>query len=264
MTTDARWLGSMPEVYDRCLASALFTPFAEYLAHIAADLAPRRVLELAAGTGIVTRALVDALPDADITATDLNPAMVEWGRARVPEVIWQSCDAQRLELPESSFDLLVCQFGVMFFPDRPASFAEAARVMAADGRYLLTAWDRAENSHFPAALIDAFETVVGERSRFLTEVPHGYFDPDRIRADLVAGGLAIDSLDRVVLRGGASSARVVAEGYCFGSPVRFELEKHGDLAELAAAVGDEMTRRLGDGPVTSDLPAFVVLARHAA
>jgi SAM-dependent methyltransferase len=262
MTVEARWLGSMPEIYDRCLAPALFAPYADYLAQRATEWSPQRVLETAAGSGVVTRALVDALPDAEIVATDLNPAMVEWGGARVPEAVWKASDAQRLDEPDSAFDLVVCQFGVMFFPDRPAAFAEAARVLAPDGRYLFTVWDSAETSHFPAALVTAMQTVLGSPGRFVTDVPHGYGAPDRIRADSAAGGLAVEDLDRVVLQGHAPSARVVAEGYCLGTPVRFELEQHGDPEQLAGAIGDEMTRVLGDGPVTSDLPAYVVVARH--
>jgi SAM-dependent methyltransferase len=264
MTTDARWLGSMPEIYQRCLGPALFAPFAAHLAQRAAEWGPRRVLETAAGTGIVTRALADALPGAEIVATDLNPAMVEWGAARVPEAVWKASDALQLDVPDSAFDLVVCQFGVMFFPDRPAAFAEGQRVLVAGGRYLFTTWDYVQTSQFPTALVAAIETVVGTPSRVAPQVLHGYSDPERIRADVTAGGLEVETLDRVVLTGHAPSARVVAEGYCLGSPVRFELEEHGDPAQLAVAVGDEMTDLLGDGPVTTDLAAYVVVGRHAS
>lgn len=109
MSDDARWDETMPAVYDRILGPALFAPFAEHLAAVSAPLAPRRVLEIAAGTGVLTRALTDALPDSEIIATDLNPGMVSWGRERVPGARWQVSDAQTLDYADHSFDLVVCQ-----------------------------------------------------------------------------------------------------------------------------------------------------------
>ena len=120
MADDATWLDTMPEIYDRCLGPVLFRPYAQHLARRAAASAPRDVLELAAGTGIVTRELLRQLPGAAVTATDLNPAMVSWGAAHAPGATWLAADAQHLDFADATFDLVVCQFGVMFFPDRPA------------------------------------------------------------------------------------------------------------------------------------------------
>jgi ubiquinone/menaquinone biosynthesis C-methylase UbiE len=123
------WVGSMPEAYDRWLAPAMFHPFAVDLARRAARLIPRRVLEIAAGTGVLTRELITAIPSAAVTATDLNAAMVEFGSRRAPEAAWQQADALRLPFGDRQFDLVVCQFGVMFFPDKPAAFREVQRVL---------------------------------------------------------------------------------------------------------------------------------------
>ena len=123
----------MPEVYDRLLGPAFFHPFAVEVARRSAGLASRDVLELAAGTGVATRELVAALPDASVTATDLNRAMVAWGAHAVPQARWAVADAQRLPFVPGRFDLVVCQFGVMFFPDRPAAFAQARRVLRRAG-----------------------------------------------------------------------------------------------------------------------------------
>jgi SAM-dependent methyltransferase len=111
MSSDVTWLESMPEVYDRELGPALFHPFAEHLASLTREMAPGRVLELAAGTGIATSALARALPDAHITATDLNPAMVSWATQREPRATWLEADAQEPQFSDGSFDLVVCQFG---------------------------------------------------------------------------------------------------------------------------------------------------------
>src|SRR5450755_1219662 len=130
----------MPEAYDRWLAPAVFQPFAVDLAQRAARLTPRRVLEIAAGTGVLTRELVAALPAAEVTATDLNAAMVEFGSRRAEGASWQQADALRLPFGNEHFDLVVCQFGVMFFPDKPAAFREMRRALTPGGRLLFSAW----------------------------------------------------------------------------------------------------------------------------
>jgi SAM-dependent methyltransferase len=260
--TDARWAAHMPRLYDELLGPVLFAPFAPELAGRAAALQPARVLELAAGTGVVTAELVRRLPAAAVTATDLNEAMVAHGAERVPGATWRPADAQALPFPAGSVDLVVCSFGAMFFPDRPGAYAECARVLAAGGAVLLSIWDDVAGSPLTAALMTALGEVLPERTPdFPVRVPHGYADPARIRADLARGGLPHAEVERVVLRGRAPSARSVAEGFCLGTPLRFELERRDDLGALTAAVADRMTAALGDGPVEGDLAAFVVTAR---
>ncbi|MGY1744241.1 class I SAM-dependent methyltransferase [Blastococcus sp. SYSU D00695] len=264
MTTEATWLDSMPAVYDRCLGPALFEPYAAELATRAARLHPARVLEVAAGTGRVTRRLREALPEAAITATDLNPGMVAAGAQRVPGVEWRAADALDLGVPAASVDLVVCSFGIMFVPDRPAAAAEAARVLAPGGTLLLSVWDDVRASTFPTALVEALAQVLPDRTpQFIERVPHGYADPARITADLAAGGLAVAELVTVSLTGHASSARDLAEGFCLGTPLRFALELHGPLDELTSAVADRMTALLGEGPLTGGLAAHVVTAHPA-
>ncbi len=260
MDTDSQWVASMPEVYDTCLGPALFAPFASHVAAAAARLAPRRVLELAAGTGILTAELLRALPDAAVTATDLNPAMVSWGSSRVPGPTWSPADAQRLDLPDAAFDLVVCQFGVMFFSDKTAAFTEVARVLEPGATLLFTVWDTVETSQFPAAMVDSLTAVLGDGSPdFVVRVPHGYHDPERITSDLRAGGLVLDGIERVVLRG-SSTARELAEGFCLGTPLRFALQERGSLESLTHSLQGEMVARLGAGPVSSDLAAYLVSA----
>lgn len=262
MTTDASWVASMPAIYDRCLGPALFAPFADHLAARAAELAPRRVLEVAAGTGVLTDRLVRTLPDAEITATDLNSAMVVFGAEQVPGATWRTADAQALAFADASFDLVVCQFGVMFFPDKPAAFAEAGRVLATGATVLFAVWDAVDTSQFPSALMVALtELFPDDPPTFVVRTPHGYADPDQIAVDVAAGGLVDARIERVVLRGTTPSARLVAEGYCLGTPLRFDLEQRGALDQLTESVATSMAAQLGDGPVTSELAAFVVTAR---
>jgi SAM-dependent methyltransferase len=261
VSTDASWVEAMPEIYDRCLGPALFAPFADHLATLAATMSAQRVLELAAGTGIATAALIRALPAADITATDLNPAMVEWATDRVGGATWRQADAQHLDFPDDCFDLVVCQFGVMFFPDKPAAFAEAARVLAPNGTMVFTVWDVVELSPFPAAMVASLASVLPEHPpSFIVDVPHGYADPGRITADLEAGGLHAERIQPLVLRGSSPSARTITEGFCLGTPLRFALEARGSLERLTKRLSDEMTARLGAGPVEGDLAGLVVTA----
>jgi SAM-dependent methyltransferase len=266
MTADTSWLESMPEVYDRCLGLATFAPFAADIALRATEVPHARVLELAAGTGIVTAGLVEALPDADITATDLNEAMVRYAAEHVPGAAWQVADAQDLEYADDAFDLVVCQFGVMFLPDRIGAYRGIRRVLAPGGSFLFNAWDTLDTHEAETAVIDAMaELFPDDPPDFLRRVPHGYADPTRIRADVQAAGLKVAELERVELTGRAPSASVLAEGYCLGTPLRFELQDRGaDLAELVPRVASALTRRLGKGMVESRMAAYVVRATTRA
>ena len=252
----------MPETYDRCLGEAVFRPFATDLARRAAPLRPRRVLEIAAGTGVLTAELLEACPAAEVTATDLNPAMVEVGREKVPGAVWRPADAMTLPFPDDAFDLVVCQFGVMFFPDKRAAFSELARVLASPGHLLFNTWGTVDTHGFARVLVDALARALpGDVPPFLAEVPHGYADPDVVAGDLRAAGCDVDSIETVTLEGRAASASVVAEGFCTGTPLRGQIEARADLSVTTQTVGAAMTARLGEGPVSAPMSAYVVRAR---
>jgi SAM-dependent methyltransferase len=251
----------MPEIYDRALGPALFRPYALYLSEIVARGAPDRVLELAAGSGIATVELLRVLPEASITATDLNPAMVEWAKAKAPGAKWQVADAQALGYDDESFDAVVCQFGAMFFPDRPGAFREMARVLRRGGVAHLAIWDVMSGSPFTQVMFESLETVLGDDPPdFFVRVPHGYTDPEVIAADIQAGGLRVDALDHTVLTGWSPDARTLVEGYCLGTPLQFALAGKGDIDELVKRLAEEMARRLGEGPLHGELAAWVVRA----
>src|SRR5262249_19981937 len=152
-----RWAGSMPDAYDRYLASSVFRPFAVELAARAAGLAPRRGLEIAAGTGGLTAELLTALPDAHVTATDLNEPMVRYGAGRARGADWQQADAGALPFDDEQFDLVACQFGVMFFPDKAGAFAEIRRVLTGGGRLLMSTWGPVSTHGFAVALMAGVE-----------------------------------------------------------------------------------------------------------
>jgi len=218
----------MPEAYDRWLAPAVFQPFASDLAERAARHNPRRVLELAAGTGVLTRELIAAVPDAEVTATDLNAAMVSFASNRVPGAAWQQADALHLPFDDKQFDLVVCQFGVMFFPDKPAAFREARRVLTSAGTLLFSTWDTVDTHGFAAELMAGVEHAFpDDPPTFIVAVPHGYSDIGQVVADLTAGGLRHVSTESLTLEGRAASARDIALGFCTGTPLRADIERRG-------------------------------------
>jgi SAM-dependent methyltransferase len=258
------WAGSMPRSYDRWLAPAVFQPFAVDLARRAARLSPCHVLEIAAGTGVLTRELVAAIPSAQVTATDLNAAMVKFGSRRAPEAAWHQADALHLPFDDQPFDLVVCQFGVMFFPDKPACFREVRRVLTSEGRLLFSTWSTVDSHGFAAALMAGVERAFpDDPPTFIAAVPHGYCNVSQIASDVAAGGLEWVSIEPVTLDGHAGSAAEVATGFCTGTPLRMAIEDRGDLNAATAVVSEEMTARLGDGPVTATMTAYVMEAQPA-
>ncbi|MBV9487782.1 MAG: class I SAM-dependent methyltransferase [Frankiaceae bacterium] len=249
----------MSTAYEECLVPVVFGPYAEDLAARVAAHRPGRVLELAAGTGAVTAALSLALPDTVITATDLNDAMVAVGSRNVRGATWQQADAMSLPFDDDSFDLVACQFGVMFFPDRREAYAEVRRVLADDGHFLFNAWGRLEDHEFESAVTAVLaELFPDDPPTFLRSVPHGYADPDRITADLAAAGLEADLVELVELEGTAASAEQLARGYCRGTPLRAQIESRGDLDATFAAVAERLAAQFGDGAVTGRMTAHVV------
>src|SRR2546427_502767 len=178
--TDKLFAGSIPELYDTYLVPLIFEPYAADLARRVAAVRPRRVLEIAAGTGVATRAMSLALPaDVSLVATDLNQPMLDRaaavGTARPGS--WRQADALQFAVVDASFDVVVCQFGVMFFPDKPKAFAEARRVLGTGGTLLFNVWDRIEENEFADRVTIALGGLFpGDPPRFMARTPHGYHD----------------------------------------------------------------------------------------
>lgn len=236
-STDTVFAGSIPRMYDRYMVPMLFAPYAREVARRAAAFAPDSILETAAGTGVVTQALHEALPNATIRATDLNEPMLEQASAKLqsPNVQFQYADAQDLPFEAETFDLAVCQFGIMFFPDKVRASAEVHRVLRPGGRYILAIWDSIERNVATRvagrAVADLFPD---DASAFYERVPFRYADQDLIRSDLSEGGFTTIEIETVELRTRAPSAADAAMGLVQGTPMRSEIEKR-DPAMLAIA-----------------------------
>lgn len=267
---DRIFAGSIPRLYEQYLVPLIFDPYARDLTRRLASFSPSSVLEIAAGTGVVTRHLAAQLPaDASIVATDLNQAMLDHaasvGTSR--SVTWRQADAMSLPFGDGSFDAVVCQFGAMFFPDRAAAFAETRRVLRPGGTFLFNVWDRIEDNEFADCVTQAMARLFpNDPPRFLARVPHGYHDQVAIGSALVQGGFSgFNVFDTVAERSRAESPRIVAIAYCQGTPLRNEIEARdasilGEATDIAtAAIKD----RFGAGHVTGKIQAHVILATKA-
>jgi len=223
---------STPALYDRYMGPLLFEPYARLIAGRSALLHPARILETAAGTGIVTRAVNEAVPQAQIVATDLNPAMIDFAaqRVRSDRVVFRRADAQDLPFPDGSFDLVVCQFGVMFFPDKVRANREAWRLLGSGGHYLLVTFDRLELNPVPKAAEDAVVALFPEDPpEYMERGPFSYSDPALIEHDLLAAGFTDIQCETVALSSRVS-ARDAAQGLVLGSPFRSEIERRDPSA----------------------------------
>lgn len=263
--SDTVFAGSIPALYDRCLGPLLFEPYANDVAERAARFGARDILEVAAGSGIVTERLHQALPQADIVATDLNEAMLEVAaeRIRSPKVRFLPADAQALPFDDENFDLVVCQFGIMFFPDKSGANREARRVLRPGGRYMLVIWDRLELNAASQAIHDAVAAQFpDDPPGFLPRVPFGYHDLDRIGADLVAAGFDDIDIETIPHRSRLPSARDAAVGMCQGSPLRSEIEARDPdaLARVTDAAGEALAPyRVGEA-LDAPMSAHLVIA----
>jgi ubiquinone/menaquinone biosynthesis C-methylase UbiE len=262
---DKVFSGSVAELYETHMVPLLFQPYADDLASRLAAQQPQRVLEIAAGTGVVTRALDDVLPESTtIVATDLNQAMLDQGAARGTgrAVEWRQADAQQLPFDDASFDVVVCQFGAMFFPDKPKAYSEARRVLTPGGVYVFNVWDRIEDNEFAAIATDAMAALFpDDPPRFLARTPHGYHDLAAIQRDLAKGGFsAAPDVITLAARSRAADSHFPAVAYCQGSPLRNEIEARDPegLARATDAAEQAIEARFGPGAVDGKIQAIVV------
>ena len=265
LDTDRLFAGSIPLLYEQLLVPLIFAPYAADLAQRAAAVQPRAVLEVAAGTGVVTRELARALPrESTIVATDLNQTMIDHAAtiSTTRPVQWRQADAMKLPFTDTSFDLVVCQFGVMFFTDKAAAFAEARRVLRPGGMLLFNVWDTIESNEFADVVTAALAAIFpADPPRFLARTPHGYHDRDQIAGDLRRGGFGGEvSLTTLPARSIADSAWKPAMAYCQGTPLRNEIEARGQvsLEQATRHAAEALTSRFGTGPVDGAIRAHVV------
>ena len=265
---DIAFAGSIPRLYQQYMVPMIFEPYAADLGQRVAALPVREVLEVAAGTGVVTRTLASVFPDSvSIVATDLNQPMLDLAAAigTARPVQWLQADAMQLPFDDGAFDLVVCQFGVMFFPDKPKAFSEARRVLRPGGLFIFNVWDRIEENAFADTITAALASLFpDDPPRFMARVPHGYHDFVTIEQDLKAGGFSeAPTFSTVTARSQAASPRIPALALCQGTPVHSEIEaRDKSMLDAATDIAEQaMTFRFGSGPVDGKIQAHVVAVK---
>ena len=265
---DNTFAGSIPQLYERYMVPLVFEPYAADLCRRLLKVKqPAHVLELAAGTGVLTRHLATQLPpETTIVATDLNQPMLDEaariGTARPVE--WRQADAMQLPFEDRSFDAIVCQFGVMFFPEKARAFAEARRLLRPGGVVLFNVWDRIEENDVVYTVTQALDKLFPARPpRFMQRGPHGYADKAVIAQDLVRGGLGRPEIVTVAERSRAASAREAVVALCQGTPLRTEIEALGPdaLAQATEAATAALAARFGNGLIDARIQAHVVTVK---
>lgn len=228
------FVGSIPEFYDRHLGPNIFVDYADDLATRVAAHSPKRVLELAAGTGIVTLALRNRLPaPTQLTATDLNQPMLDIAEKKFNEptnLTFQTVDAQNIPFPDGSFDTVACQFGVMFFPDKDRSYREVFRVLQPGGRYVFNVWDAQSFNPFGRIAHETIGSFFKSDPPKFYQVPFGYHSIDAIKQSLIGAGfgsIQVSVLDRTME---VADLSAFAEGLVRGNPAIEEIRARATVA----------------------------------
>lgn len=262
-----KFSGSVPETYEKYLVPLIFEFYAADIAARAKACQPKRLLEIAAGTGAVTRQLAATLAaDTAIVATDLNPPMLAIAQAAGTKrpVEWKQADAMQLPFEDGAFDVIVCQFGAMFFPDKGKAFAQMRRVLRPGGTLLFNVWDKVQENHFADTVMRSLaQTFPKDPPYFMIKTPHGYFDTAQIKRDVMAGGFATPEVVTLPGVSRAPSAKHVAIAICQGTPMRAEIEARGAPGLEAATQAAEaaIAKQYGRGPIEAKMQAHVVTVR---
>ncbi len=262
--------GSIPATYDRLLGPMLFEPYARDIVQRLHLGRTPRVLEIACGTGRVTRHLLASMGgNALLTATDLSPSMLLEARVRIGDdrrVTWQEADAMKLPFEDGAFDAVVCQFGVMFFPDKALGLAEMHRVLAPRGRLAFNTWDSMEQNPYAAVASRAVKEFFPFDPPTFFDIPFGMHDVTALEALTTdAGFTKVQVTTRADVMKCARTLDA-ATGFVRGNPMINALKERGvaDVDAIIRAVEAAFRREFGDSPMRSTMQAHVVTAHKAA
>lgn len=261
--------GSVPDYYDNCLGPAWFDAFATDLAQRLPTNPRGDVLEIACGTGLVTRRLREHL-DAGVrlVATDLSKAMLDYARGKVGDshrIEWLEADAVYLPFDGREFAAVVCGFGFMFVPDKSAAFRETGRVLKEGGTLLFDVWDRIEENLHHAACAEVIEGMFPGDEEVRFRFPYEMYDPSLLRRLLAETDFDVVNIEKKRFPVDRVSARTIATGQVRGTPRSLLIEKRGaSLDEVVEKVTKALTRIGGADPYRGFAQAVMVEARRGA
>ena len=261
----ANFGGSIPEYYDRCLGPAWFEFYAGEIAGRLPVAPPGDVLELACGTGIVTRRLRGRLaPAVRLVASDLSPAMLDFARTKlagVPGIEWREADAACLPFADGEFGAVVCAFGIMFVPDRQQAMREARRVLKEGGLMLLAVWDRIEDNPHAAVNAAVMREIFPGDEEMAFQMPYEMHDPGLLRPLLAEAGFRETRIERKQIRVEGVSARSIALGQVRGTPRSLLIEKRGvALDEAVERVSAALAKAAGGDAYCGSASAIIIEA----
>lgn len=264
--TNISFSGSIPKFYDNNLGTIFFEPFSNEMAHRIKDLKANSILEIACGTGRLTKflPLVTATRSGSITATDLNPAMLEHAKRTVAwkNIDWQVVDAMELPYGDSSFDVVVAQFGVMFYPDKQKAYKESYRVLVGNGSFIFSAWDSLRHNSIAQLTHDVITEFFPIDTPQFYNIPFSYFNEDEIRADLTAAGFKTINIESLKLEGYAETAHDAATGLLQGTPLYNAIVERGKdmLPAMIEKLAQEIRSLFGDTHLAIPIQANIVTA----
>ncbi len=266
-TSASAFVGEIPEHYDKGLGPNIFVDYAGRLVDECCAEAVANVIELAAGTGIVSGKLRDRLPkDASLLVTDLNGPMLEVAKKKLEEgdnLRFSVADAMDLPFEEARFDLMVCQFGVMFFPDKVASFREAARVIKPGGRYVFNVWSAMSENPFSQMAHEVARQFFPDDPPGFYKVPFHYGDPQLVKADLAEAGWGDIRYETIRLSKRIEAPETFAKALVFGNPLIDEIRSRGGVSsdDVAREMASALHRTFGPSEMTMPLSATTFVCR---
>ena len=266
----AQFDGGIPDNYDEHLGPNIFVDYAADLAHRVEKLKPQKVLELAAGTGIVTRLLRDTLDDqCDLTATDLNDPMIDVARKKFRDderITLQHADALALPFQDEFFDVIVCQFGVMFFPDKDVSYRQALRVLRPAGHYVFNVWGSFEANPFARVANETVTAFYKDDPPGFYQVPFCYHDAEQITKSLQGAGFTDVKTEVSRIEKPVVDYEGFAQGLVYGNPLVDEIRRRGDVDPeiVKTTMAENFLKEFGDVPSTMPLQAMFVSGQRPA
>ncbi len=266
-TINGQFVGTIPDFYDTGLGPNIFHDYADDLAARAGAQGPRHVLELAAGTGILSRRLRDALsPDAHLVVTDLNQPMLDLASRKFSpgeNVEFAEADAMNLSFPDDAFDMIVCQFGVMFFPDKPASYREAARVLKPNGHYIFNTWGPMSANPYSQISHEVVARFFPDNPPGFYKAPFSYGDPVDVTRDLNAAGWHNVEHETIDFDKEILDPAAFANAMIHGTPMVDEIRQRGgvDPKDVVDLILEHYHDRFGSGPAIMPLQATSFVCR---